>query len=197
MVFETYQEGFNVLLHILLLFTFLFTFYFSYIRKLTANAANGALESIICKNTNQTLDSLSKAIQADIPKAQGIVITKSAVHKLGNTLIKNSKKKIPEIEDNNNKVFHTGIAIISALFTIWFVGVMYVKLATSIDISIRHLIIENTTIFLFVGVIEYLFFTYIASKYVPTDPSTIGVRVLERVKYNINKDVEDIKNKGK
>jgi len=43
--------------------------------------------------------------------------------------------------------------------------------AVAHNINIEHIILENVMAFLFVGALEYMFFTKIALHYVPTMPS--------------------------
>ena len=44
----------------------------------------------------------------------------------------------------------------------------------------------NLIIFSITGLIEYLFFANVASKYVPVTPDVISKTMLERAKYNID-----------
>jgi hypothetical protein len=53
------------------------------------------------------------------------------------------------------------------------------------NIDTIKIIIENAIVFSFVGGIEFLFFTKIASKYVPVTPDMLSDTILERVKYKL------------
>ena len=50
-----------------------------------------------------------------------------------------------------------------------------------------YIIKENIIIFISIGIIEFLFFTKVSSKYVPILPVQISTTVLERIKENIMK----------
>ena len=54
------------------------------------------------------------------------------------------------------------------------------------DIHIGHILLINFIIFSITGLIEYFFFTKVASKYVPVMPNEISDTMLERIKHNID-----------
>ena len=57
-----------------------------------------------------------------------------------------------------------------------------------LNINISHILIMNLIIFSITGIIEFLFFNFVASKYIPVTPDTISNTALERLKYNINEN---------
>jgi hypothetical protein len=62
-----------------------------------------------------------------------------------------------------------------------FYFVVYKKYSIDFNLILK----ENFIIFVCVGIIEFLFFNYIASKYVPVTPDFVATSILERIKLNI------------
>ena len=79
-----------------------------------------------------------------------------------------NRKKINDLLFNNLNFFNIFLFFLLILIT-------FILLKTeSINLTeIYFVIIENIIAFFFVGIIEFLFFLYIASKYIPTKPSLI------------------------
>jgi hypothetical protein len=165
----------NVLIHVIILFTFLSTFFFLYISKVEENAFKNELGGMIetslmkillenptskedIKNSSEVLTQLSK-----------LYATPDAFTQERNTLVK-----------------------FSAVFTLLIiVGILITVLATlsagcDRDVSIKHILIENVIVFLCVGMVEYMFFTKIAIKYVPTSPSLLTNTLISTIKSQLS-----------
>ena len=65
------------------------------------------------------------------------------------------------------------------------VGMIIIYKYLGYNLHLREIFIENIVIFAFVGLIEYLFFTQIASKYIPVTPDVAGTTILQRIDDNI------------
>lgn len=91
----------------------------------------------------------------------------------------------PIAEQNNNWLIKVVIMVNIMLFIIFILPTLILKYVCEKDIPIKHILIENLVIFALIGVVEYLFFTHIASKYIPVKPSTIVHSFIESLKRNI------------
>ena len=49
-------------------------------------------------------------------------------------------------------------------------------------IEFKHILIENTIIFTFIGIAEFIFFTTVAYKYVPASPAFMMASAIDSVK---------------
>lgn len=148
----------NIALHTLILFTFLALFFFYYISDITKKAFTHETEQLINdKLDNEILDTIKSS-----------EIYKKIMEILPIDKIKNIYNKPHElVEEKNTGLKHTVFAII---ITSWvFLSFSFYLFNDKLDLT--HLLIDNFGTFLFVGIIEYLFFTEIAYKFIPIPPS--------------------------
>jgi hypothetical protein len=94
----------------------------------------------------------------------------------------NTRKKLNEQLFYYIKVVNIILILVLILFTIYLLAT---KAITITDII--GLIVENLITFIFVGMIEYYFFTNVASKYIPANPSIIFKSFLNSMKDNFTK----------
>ena len=92
----------------------------------------------------------------------------------------------PSILKNNKKLVYIAIGIIVTLIIMLIMLTIYFKFYTQYHIHWGHILIENSIIFAFVGLIEYVFFTQIALNYVPTSPSDMGGAAFDKIEANFN-----------
>jgi len=167
----------NISLHVLILFTFLTVLFFTYISKLEQESISDALNSAI---NDQIGGVLSKMNESLISK----YIDWDIVDQLAKNLKEEAKGESEEVKSNHHRLLIIGISIITGLAVVFSsLYVYYYMKGTKIDI--KKILIENAIVFSCVGVIEFLFFTKIASKYVPVTPDMLSDTILERVKYRL------------
>ena len=70
------------------------------------------------------------------------------------------------------------------LFSIIIIGVLFFINALSFDV-LKHILLENVLTFIFVGIIEIIFFLNIALKFIPAPPSLIFTSLIDNLKLNI------------
>ena len=174
--------GLDILFHVFILFTFLTIFFFSYVSSLEKQNLTELTTNIINNDTNVTMNKLN-----ELSSKFNYNINWKSLDTIASNLIESSKKNIPEIEQNNEKLFNLSIIIFSVLFIFIILLILYLKFFTSFDIHLRHILITNLIIFSITGLVEYIFFAYVASKYTPIMPDTISNTILDRLKTNINK----------
>jgi hypothetical protein len=171
----------DIALHVLILFTFLTIFFFAYVSKLEKQTLDNTVSGAINDNTNNFLNNVDS-----ITKKYSVNVDWNAVNNIADELIKNSQGEVPEIKSNNEKLFRGSIIAISVAFVLFISTVVFLKYYLGYDIHIGHILLMNVIIFSITGLIEYLFFTNVASKYIPVTPDVISKTMLERAKYNID-----------
>lgn len=166
----------NISLHVLILFTFLTIFFFAYISRLEKKSVDDALLDAI----NGQVDTVLTGIDNHMPPLK---IEWEILNKLGEDIQKESKGALPAIISNHRNLRNIAVAMIVGLFCI-LVGLYVYFLSIGININWKRIITENMIIFIFVGIIEFLFFTKVASKYIPVTPDLLSKTILERLKYH-------------
>lgn len=178
---STIELNLDIAIHVLILFTFLTIFFFTYISKLEKLNLDNITTGIINTNTNQALDNLNK-----YSKQYKYNIDWKAINDKATQLLSVTDKTQKDIENNNNILLRNSIIVICILFLIITGIILYLKYVLRININVSHILIMNLVIFSLTGLIEFLFFTFVASKYIPVTPDTISNTILDRIKYNIN-----------
>lgn len=183
----THDEGanfvVNITLHIIILFTFLTVLFFTFISQQEENSINNELSSILTTQTKNTLDQLSEQLQ----QTTGNTLNKNSLNKVANQLIIDSKKAEPFIAKNHKTLLITSICIICGLIGIFGIMVLYYKYIKKVELDLPGIFIENAIIFSFAGLIEYLFFVYIADTYVPVTPDVIANTTFNKISSNFTK----------
>lgn len=182
----------NIGLHVLILFTFLTIFFFAYASKLAKKSVQDAFGDIIDEQVSKILiniDKLDKKLKPDsYPN-----IKWEEVDKLAKKIEANAQGELPEIGKNNEKLKWIGLAIIVSLLVLLTSMYMYFKYVKGYDVHLGRIFAENFVIFVFIGLIEYLFFVHIAAKFIPVTPDFIATAILERVKYRLSHSLIDKK----
>lgn len=85
-----------------------------------------------------------------------------------------------------NGIVFKNLLFVNILLFFILIFFTFVMVKTNIISSdeIKHVILENCITFFFVAIIEIIFFTYIASKFIPALPSTIFKSLLSSLKDN-------------
>ena len=145
---------FSVVLHTFLLFTFLSILFWTYISKVEHKTLSREIDNAIEKSFKNV------KIPEDYftPEIYNYLKAFFSGENITN-------------EKNNDVLVQYNITIIILLFVflICIIFVRYVVCGQSIDIM--EIIGENAIVLIIVGIIEFFFFKYIASKYVPVLPS--------------------------
>jgi len=176
----------NLGLHMLILFSFLTIFFFLYIAVKETQTIKESINSIIEEQTSSTLlyiDNWDKKLSTD--KKGNINWEK--IKKASIDLQTKSQNKIPSIVNNNKKLIRNSIIIIITFFLVLLFITLYFTLYKKYDIHLRSIFTENIIIFFFVAIIEFLFFAFIISKYIPIQPDFVATSLIDRIKYHVNK----------
>ena len=167
----------NVLIHVIILFTFLAGLFFLYISKIEASAFQSELGDVIEKSVVKLLDTH--------PKVVGIV-EKPETKKVLTALIPLYDKPDRYIYERNVTVKFLAMFTVLTLFAIILSIVLTEKLDCKKDIGLKHIVMENVVIFICIGIVEYMFFTKVAMKFVPTPPSLLSDTIISAIKTNLS-----------
>ena len=178
----------NISLHVLILFSFLTILFFSYISHLEQRSVDEALT----KTINNQIGSLLTAVQQEAPKV-GIKehIDWDYLAKVAKTWQSDAVNEFPDVKKNNRNLRVVGICIILGLFIIFCGLCGYFSVVEGITINWKKLLTQNLIIFGFVGIIQLLFFTKVASKYIPVTPDILTKTILDRIKYRLINYIEE------
>ena len=171
----------DIALHVLILFTFLTIFFFAYVSKLEKQTLDDTISNSVADNTDTLLTDINQLSQK-----YNIKINWDVINKIAATLIKNSQGEVPQIRENNDRLYKGSMIAIIVGFILFMSTIIFLKYYMKYDIHIGHILLMNLIIFSITGLIEYFFFTKVASKYVPVMPNEISDTMLERIKHNID-----------
>jgi hypothetical protein len=183
----------NITLHVFILFVFLSVFYFAYVSNLEATSTSDEIGSIIRNQVSETLDKIKSfgTLAKKIPQLaqyDKLVPSRERISGMEKTLREQSNDKSREawIKDNNNNLRVLSVSICLALLLLFFFQVIIYKKTLKLDVNVTHILIENVVLFGIVGIIEYLFFTRIATHYIPVEPDTLATAIIDRTASNLN-----------
>jgi hypothetical protein len=168
--------GLNGLLHVLILFTFLTALFYKIVAPLSKHAFEheieeqlGGLHAMAKDIPPELRVGFAKILGADAGGGQAVI----------DAAIERFSVPLAVIAERNWWVRLRALEFISALLV--FVVVIFMVLAFSCRkcTGAGAIVRENLITFLFVGGVEYLFFTHIASKYVPAPPSMMATTLVE------------------
>ena len=204
---KTFQT--NVAFHSILLFTFLSIFFWLYITKVIVAALSDQVTGVIHKDIPMLVSELNSFVafnRLSIPwnslkdRVQ-MLDTSPDIKAIAETLIDQlqmngeiptSQAYLQQVYDShrgesvtivnsNHRLLMTNIAIVAGLFTGLGIYVNYQRSKGNF-IDLKSILIENSILFLFIGAIEFLFFTFIVSKYVPASPAFMLSEAIDRIK---------------
>lgn len=168
----------NIIIHALILFIFLSLFFFNYISKKEQEALNNKVDLL----SSKVPDILNVIKNRD---KNNFIDWKLVKQKAQEEIQKDDLSINEYIEDNNTNLKYISISIIVSLFLLFLCIYFYTNYILDKRIDISYIIKENICIFIFIGLIEFLFFRNIVSKYSPIFPVEISNTILERIKNNI------------
>ena len=182
---ENAKYTIDITIHIFILFTFLSIFFFTFASKLAKQSINDALTGIINVQVEQMLTNVDKWDKKIAPISYPN-INWNVANKIAKKIEVNAQGELPDIVANNKKLLWIGIGIITNLFIFVVALYIYFRFVKLYDINIGRIITHNIILFIFIGIIEYFFFTLIAAKYIPVTPDFVASTLLDRIKYKVS-----------
>jgi hypothetical protein len=160
--------------HFLILFIFLTSFFLLYVSKLEQENLNSQLNTIIEKN----LGDVVRTNKYKFKEVFGDIIDEIPYEKL-----KRQYKTADDYQQLNNDWLKKSLFITNLfLFLIITFSILLIKKICNIDLDVKHILKINLFTFIGIGIVEYLFFTHVALKYIPTSPSLIVESILNNTK---------------
>jgi len=165
------EMGINMFIHCLILLSFLSIFFYIYITKITYEHINAEFNNMI-----------KDILKNSITNTDKLRLTSLTSSEFYNKLIASHSKVSDYTTALNNVTFYSVITVNLLLWLFLVVVIYLLKSYTNIQFNLTHIIIENIATFTMVGIVEYLFFVNIASKFIPVTPSFISNEVLTLLK---------------
>jgi len=180
---EQHDGGFqiviNCILHAAILMTILGVFFISYISPVEDKQYRKEISSVFDKELTSSLDKLAGTEKK--------IVLQSIDQIPIDTLKKLFSDKSKEVQVNNRWLQITIWTVVAFLYIVLAALLILYYTHCGSRFNFGHILLENIIIFLCVGAIELSFFMFIASRYIPVDPSLIAVTFVETVKKNFNK----------
>ena len=171
---KTSEDQLSITLHVTILFMVLSVFFVFVISKVERDSINSELDSSIQDAISASFSSLTP-IQKKIlsPVLKSIPYDK----------LNNIYGKTADVTATNNKWLIIVIILINVFMVI---VVTLLTLSLKSCVNVKQVFIENAITFLFVGIIEYVFFTKIIIKYIPVPPSAIVDTLISELKKKLD-----------
>jgi len=177
---EYFSIGINGIFHVLILFTFLTILFFTLVSVLEKKAFDTEIEEQIDNSMDGMFSSLtpedkyiiSEVINTDVGGGKSPIDVAIEKYSTPSEVVVEHNKWV--------KISAITIILIILLIVVLIVSVLYFscgKKTGVVDIAT-----ENVITFAFVGLVEYLFFTHIAFKYIPAPPSTMVTSLITTFK---------------
>jgi Na+-transporting methylmalonyl-CoA/oxaloacetate decarboxylase gamma subunit len=161
---EEFHFMLNIGVHVTILFLIISLFFVIYVSDVERNVLNSEFESNIQSNLDQTLKKLDPEVQEKLANVINATPTE-ALYKYYCT---------PDQTTFVHNVWLFRTILLLNIFFIFIVVCLYLSARHfGKCVNMKEILIENGFIFAGVGVIEFLFFYYVALKYVPAPPSTL------------------------
>lgn len=176
-VSDTLIFSVNVFTHVLILFIFLTAFFILFVSKLTKDMFETEISHLI----DGSIDVMLRSLDDDTKKKLVLFTNAVPLEKLIN------KYKDPsEYVLEHNKWVGLSAMTAALVGIIILVLILYVLYNTcGRCVPLKEILLENVIVFACVGVVEYLFFTRIALKFVPAPPSLLVSSLINKFKSSI------------
>lgn len=172
------QLAVSVLLQVIILFTFLSVFFFIFVSKMEKKAFQNEMGDTITKGLGDILNESNLAgeiIEPYVPLLETLLETFQGLDEA-------SVQRNIRVKDS--AIF--GIAILLSIL----ITLVFTSWIEDEHIHFRALTIENLIIFGLVGIVEYVFFTHIAIKYIPVTPAVMRNEVINTLREELGLEPE-------
>ena len=164
------------IIQIAILVLVLSLFFIFYVAGVTKTAVNHELSTLVNDNTNKLFGQVPPELQRPLKEAIQLVPKER--------LLNYYNREDKTVQNHNQWLFR--MLIFANIFLI-VLSTMAVIMAKSMcsGVDIKHILIENITIFALVAVVEFSFFKFIISKYHPAPPSFMLDTTINSLKANL------------
>ena len=164
----------NVFVHVIILFTFLSAFFILFVSKLTKEMFEKEISHLMEENIDKLVHSLDNETKQNLMLFTRVVPI--------DRLIKKYEEPSEYVLEHNRWVQLCAIAIsIVGIFILALV--MYIVYNSCGQCApLKHIFMENVIVFVCIGIVEYVFFTRVALKFVPAPPSLLVNSLIKKFK---------------
>jgi len=181
------HHGINISIHVLILFTFLTIFFFTFISVKEKKLVTDELNSAVNDNIPKLLDKID---EINKKRGSGSSVDWNKINDFAvNIQKKYNNKPDPNIKKYNDKLFNISIGICLGMLVLIISTISYFTLYKKYDIGLKSILIDNFIITILIGIVEAFFFISVAFKYVPVTASDMFTQIIDRLEYNINKQM--------
>lgn len=172
---------FGAIVNILIVISFLSAFFIIYASKLEREILREKLGIIINTNMKSFLDKTNIDSGGDLKKI--LVTAKPILDKIVSET---------SVDSKSTQIFNEAVEILAYIMIGIIILVILVILITmymtmgKICLNIKNIFIESLITFIFIGLIEFLFFFYIARYYVPISASSVMEIIISEIKKSQN-----------
>ena len=161
--------GLNITIHVIILFSFLPLFFFLYVSRIEEDAFKTEIGNLIEENIETILEDKKTVVKPMIQNANEAL-----------TVLKNqfSSPESGTIKQNYFVKFTAGFTVLM-LLAICISITLTLIMDCKKKVPLWPILLENTITFILVGIIEFIFFTKIAVKYVPAPPTLMLKTIFE------------------
>lgn len=170
------NNAINLLFHVLILFMFLTGLFFLIISREEKETMEKQYDKAIKTGVEKFLSEIDEWSQKF-----GMPLDWEKVKQTGVDLQKENKDSSQKVVKNNKNLLILCVGIVAALFISIIFTYVYYRDYREYKIDIKHILIDNIIVFMFVGAIEYWFFLNVASKFVPVTPDIMGRAALDKL----------------
>lgn len=168
----------DIYIHVILLFIFLTLFFIFYVAKLSTDAFQHEIDHSVSTIVTDYINKLK-------PSEKNYV--KIAINNLPiDKLLKNYNKPSEYIQEHNWWVITLSIVFIITSISFLVVLLYILNKTCNYTLDIYTLFKEHSIIFVFIALIEYIFFTQIAAKYHPISSSELTNSIITSFQNYLN-----------
>ena len=177
---QPYSLIINIGIHVVILFSILSLMFFIYISGITREHVDKEFRHIINNNMDTYLEKLvQKDKHHQIPWAK-IAVESQQMEKL-------YTRPSEFVKKHNSQLLRKVLIAIGVMFGILVLAIVVFHYYFKKKISLLTILLENLVIFLLIGFIEFMFFKFIASKYIPLNKSDVMNTLIQRIIHNLSK----------
>lgn len=171
----------GALFHVFILFVILTVFFILVISKTEKKIISAEFQKNIKNMIQKQFPQLNKKTKGKLCHTLGQVMpalkTLSKYYSTPNQLT----------ESHNNWLKFTSILICGVIGFMFIILYIVLRFSCGFCGTFFELVVENAFIFVGVGLIEYMFFIHIASKYIPTKPDELVKNIIGNLTKSLNK----------
>ncbi len=154
-------------------------FFFVYISKLEKKGVDQVTKKFFSSQTDNMLTQINNVypLSTDMLKSWSASIKAQA------------PSDTEKVNNKNKRLQRIGIGMILGLLIILIILSVFFTMK-GVKPHFTHIVIENLVMFAFIGMVEFFFFTKIASNYVPATPDVASNAVMDNIKTKLQDALE-------